>query len=249
VDSYLPLPVARYNSFHGESLFAWVTTSLSPTVIRPLYELELNKSGLGDRIYRSYYNKYGPAYAGSENIEEIYRDAALIVRDVTLGKRQPEPNEIRYLTTAYFDGYAAMASDLYNWMLLSGGVKDLDIKTDLVVLDNFIGNKITPSIPKFVEATEKLDEFKRRYDSFINDPDSIQAERFYEKYPEADAIVAIYNQHVNRARQLRRLTTYDEVHADTPRERKAIKEMNDKDRDVLRKQTIAFYEEFKDQIK
>jgi hypothetical protein len=249
VDSYLPLPVARYNPFHGESLFAWVTTSLSPTVIRPLYELELNKSGLGDRIYRSYYNKYGPAYAGSENIEEIYRDAALIVRDVTLGKRQPEPNEIRYLTTAYFDGYAAMASDLYNWMLLSGGVKDLDIKTDLVVLDNFIGNKITPSIPKFVEATEKLDEFKRRYDSFINDPDSVQAERFYEKYPEADAIVAIYNQHVNRARQLRRLTTYDEVHADTPRERKAIKEMNDKDRDVLRKQTIAFYEEFKDQIK
>jgi dUTPase len=246
-DSYLPLPVARYNPF-DESLFTWASSSLLPTLIRPMYELNVNVSGLGHRISRSYYNKYGPAYAGSENIEEIYRDAALLIRDISMGEYMPEPNEIRYITTAYFDGVAAILADSYNWMLLSGGAKDFDPKTDLIVLDNFIGNKIRPSVPKYQEANKELDKFKEKYDSFVNDPDPARAAEFRAKYPNADAIVAMYNRHISNVNQFRKITTYEEVHADSPRERKRVKEMNDDNRDVLMNQITSLYETFKDEI-
>ena len=248
IDSYLPLPVARYNPFHGESLFVWATTSLAPTIVRPLYEYTLNMSGLGHRIYRSYYNKYGPAYTGSENIEEIYRDLALLVRDVTLGEKEPEPNEIRYLTTAYFDGVAAILADSYNLYLNMNGTKDFDVKTDLIALDNFIGNKTRPAIAEFQKADRELAKFKRRYDSFINDPRPEKAEEFRTRFPEADSIVALYNMHITRMNQYRRISSYDEVHADGPRERKRIAEEHKRNKDVMMNQVSALYETFKDQI-
>ena len=246
-DSYLPLPVARYNPF-DENFFTWASSSLLPTAIRPMYELNVNMNGLGQRIYRSYYNKYGPSYAGSENIEEIYRDAALLIRDISMGEYRPEPNEIRYVATSYLDGIAALSADFYSWNLLASGAKDLDVKTDLVVVDNFIGNKIRPSMPKFQEANKELQDFKEKYNSFVNDPDPARAAEFRAKYPNADAIVLLYNRHTSNMSQFREITNYEEVHADSPRERKRIKEKNDVSRDVLMDQVTALYETFKEEI-
>jgi len=115
-DSYLPLPVARYNPI--DAPFNWLISSLMPTYLRPFYEHNVNMSGLGQSIYRDYYNRYGPALAGSANIEEMYRSIAVNIRDATGGRYQPDPSEVRYFLTAYADGLAAIASDFTNVSLV-----------------------------------------------------------------------------------------------------------------------------------
>jgi len=247
VDSFLPLPFARYNP--AESPFNWVMSSVLPTSIRPFYELGVNMSGLGQNIYRSYYNKYGPAFAGSENVEEMYRDIAKGIREATLGKYEPDPNVIRYVLTSYVDGAAAMSADIYNlWLTFGTDKKDFDPKTDTVFFDNFVGNKISPSFVKFEKANAELEAFKKRYDSFIVDPDSANTRRFLEKYPDAPAIVGIYNRQLSTLRQFREATTFGEIYVDTPKERKDYKKEMNKVRDVYMDQVSALYETYKDKM-
>ena len=247
VDSFLPLPFARYNPF--DSPFNWIMSSTLPTILRPAFELGVNMSGLGQSIYRSYYNRFGPAFAGSENVEEMYRDVAKYIREASLGKYQPDPNVVRYIMTAYGDGIAGMAADIYNqWLLFGSESKDFDPKTDMVVFDNFIGNKVSPSFIKFEKANDKLEDFKKRYDSFVNDPNPANVERFLAEYPDAPGIVAIYNKQISNLRQFREATVFGEVYSDTPQERKNYKKEMNKIRDVYMDQVTALYEAYKDKI-
>jgi hypothetical protein len=103
-------------------------------------------------------------------------------------------------------------------------------------------------MPKFQEANKELQDFKEKYNSFVNDPDPARAAEFRAKYPNADAIVLLYNRHTSNMSQFREITNYEEVHADSPRERKRIKEKNDVSRDVLMDQVTALYETFKEEI-
>jgi hypothetical protein len=247
VDSFLPLPFARYNPF--DSPFNWFMSSVLPTSIRPMFELGVNMSGLGSNIYRSYYNRFGPAFSGSENVEEMYRDVAKLVREASLGKYQPDPNVIRYGVTAYFDGAASVLADSYNlWLTFGSESKDFDPKTDTVFFDNFIGNKVSPSFVKFEKANNELEAFKKRVDSFMNDPDSANTRRFLEKYPDAPGIVAIYNKQISALRQFREATVFGEIYADTPKERKDYKKEMNKIRDVYMDQVTALHEAYKDKI-
>lgn len=247
VDSFLPLPFARYNPF--DSPFNWFMSSVLPTSLRPFFEYGVNVNGLGQSIYRSYYNRFGPSFSGSENVEEAYRDIAKMIREATLGEYQPDPNVVRYILTSYIDGVAAMGADIYNlWLSFGTESKDFDPKTDMVFFDNFIGNKVSPSFIKFEDANKELEAFKKRYDSFIVDPDSENTRRFLAKYPDAPAIVGLYNKQVSNLRQFREMTTFGEIYADTPQERKDYKKEMNKIRDVYMDQVTALYEAYKDKM-
>ena len=246
VDSYLPLPVARYNPI--DSPFNWLMSSLMPTAARPFFEYGVNMSGTGQSIYRDYYNRYGPAYAGSENIEEMYRYASKGILAATDGRVQYDPNELRYLATAYADGVVSILSDLVNIGLVAAGQKDFDPKTDLVILDSYIGNKISPSVITFNKARERIDVLKRGYDTAINNPDPAFAERFIKKYPNAPAIVYIYNQQIASLSNLREMTAVGEIYAETPKDRKNYKKEINKTRDVYMNQVDSLYKTYEEDI-
>jgi hypothetical protein len=245
-DSYLPLPVARYNPI--DSPFNWLISSIMPTYLRPFYEHNVNMSGLGQAIHRDYYNRYGPALAGSENIEEMYRYIAVGIRNATGGRYQPEPGEIRYFLTAYIDGIAAIASDFTNLGLVASGDKGFDPKTDLIILDSYIGNKISPDLVQFGKARPRIEALKRGYDSAISSPDPAYRERFLRDNPNAPVIVYIYNQQLAAMRRFRQQTTAPEVFAQTPKERKELVKEFNKTRDVLMGQVGGLYEQYQEDI-
>jgi hypothetical protein len=245
-DSYMPLPFARYNPI--DSPFNWMISSLMPSALRPFYEYNVNMSGLGQSIYRDYYNRYGPAYAGSENIEEAYRYAAEMASEATDGRIQKDPNEIRYIATAYLDGVASMAADIVNLGLVAKGAKDFDPKTDLLILDSFIGNKISPSLIEFNKARERLDVLKRGYDTAINSPNAKLRESFLKNNPNAPGIVAMYNQQISALREFREATVVGEIYAETPAERKQYKKEMNKIRDLYMDQVGNLYKTYEDDI-
>lgn len=245
-DSYLPLPVARYNPI--DSPFNWLISSIMPTYLRPFYEHNVNMSGLGQAIHRDYYNRYGPALAGSENIEEMYRYIAVNIRNATGGRYQPEPGEIRYFLTAYIDGIAAIASDFTNLGLIASGDKGFDPKTDLIILDSYIGNKISPDLVQFGRARPRIEALKRGYDSAINSPDPAYRERFLRDNPNAPLIVHVYNQQLADMRRFRQQTTAPEVFSKTPKERKELVKEFNKTRDVLMGQVANLYESYQEDI-
>jgi len=246
-DSFFPLPVARFNPL--DSPINWMFASFSPSVVRPFYEYAVNMNGLGQSIHRNYYNRYGPAYAGSQNTEEFFWGTAKIIGESSGGRWQPEPNEVRFWMTAYADGAAAIMSDLVNLGLtFATNEKDFDPKTDLVFLDNYIGNKISPDLIQFSKASPRIEVLKRGFDSAINSPNENFRNRFLKDNPNAPAIVYIYNQQLAAMRRFRSMTTDAEVFAKTPKERKALQEDFNKSRDILMGQVVSLYKQYQDDI-
>jgi hypothetical protein len=245
-DSFLPLPIARYNP--TDAPLVWLFDSSLPTVVRPIFESIANMSGTGQTIYRDYYNKYGPAYGGSENVEEMYRYITDTINKATLGRYQFDPAQVRFFLTAYADGFAGIGADMTNIVLAAKGVKDFDIKTDTVFLDSFIGNKISPSLIKYGDARKKLEILKRGYDTAINNPDEEFQRRFLEKYPEAPAIVQIYNMQTAQLNKVSQATNAYAMYAETPADRKAFKKEMNGVRDMYMDQVSSLYEAYKDDI-
>ena len=246
IDSYIPLPFARFNPF--DAPLNWVIGSALPTPLRTFYEYNTNMSGLGQSIYRDYYNRYGPAFAGSENIEEAYRYAADAINKITLGRYQPEPSEVRFLTTAYFDGPAAIVADAVNIGLALSPAKDFDIKTDTVFLDSFVGNKISPALIKFNKANTRIEKLKRGYDTAINSPDPRYRERFLKEYPNAPAIIYVYNKQLAQLSEISQAMSAPLVYAETPKERKELRKEFDKVRDLHMNQVVKWYETYQEDI-
>jgi len=246
LDSYVPIPFARFNPF--DNPFIWTVNSFAPTPIRPYFEYAFNTSSLGQSIYRDYYNRYGPAYGGSENIEEAYRYAAQAVSKISNGRYQPEPKEVRFWTTAYFDGPAAILADAVNISLVLNSAKDFDPKTDTVFLDSFIGTKISPALIKFNKANTRLEVLKRGYDTAINSPDPALRESFLRDNPNAPAIVAVYNKQVAALGQISQAASTPQVFAKSIQDRKKLNKTFNEVRDLYMNQTVKWYETYQDDI-
>lgn len=246
LDSYVPLPFARFNPL--DNPFIWAVNSLMPTPVKPFFEYAFNTSSLGQSIYRDYYNRYGPAYGGSENIEEAYRYAAQAVSSMSLGRYQPEPKEIRFFTTAYFDGFAAILADGVNIGLVLNSAKDFDPKTDTVILDSFVGTKISPTLIKFNKANTRLEIMKRGYDTAINSPNAELRARFLREYPNAPAIVAVYNKQVAAINQVSKAAAAPQVFAESIQERKKLNKTFNGMKDIHMNQMVKWYETYQEDI-
>jgi len=247
LDSFLPLPVARFNPLDNPVI--WAFDSFMPTALRGFFEHTVNVSGLGQQIYRDYHNRFGPAFTGSENIQEMYKDLSKLIADTTDQRILWEPSEIKFFLSMYIDGVASLAADAYDLTFgLAMGRKDFDPKTDLIVLDSYIGNKTSPAVVNFEKARERIEILKRGYTTAINNPNPAVATRFLERYPNAPVVDALYNDFVADIRELRSDMAVGEVYAETPKERKAFKKEMNKIRDIQMNRVSNLYEEYKKDI-
>ena len=55
-ESFLPLPVSKINKFEHPT--AWAVDSITPSVLRPLFEFTMNMDGLGREIYNDRQSRY-----------------------------------------------------------------------------------------------------------------------------------------------------------------------------------------------
>jgi dUTPase len=246
LDSYVPLPFARFNPL--DNPFIWTVNSLAPAPIRPLFEYAFNTSSLGQSIYRDYYNRYGPAYGGSENIEEAYRYAAQAISSMSLGRYQPEPKEVRFFATGYLDGPASILADAVNINLVLNSAKDFDPKTDTVFLDSYIGTKIEPVLIKFNKANTRLEVLKRGYDTAMNSPNPELRTRFLREYPNAPAIITVYNKQVATLNRASQISAAPQVFADSIQERKKLNKTFNGIKNIHMNQIVKWYETYQDDI-
>jgi dUTPase len=246
LDSYIPLPFARFNPF--DNPFIWTVNSLAPAPVRPLFEYAFNTSSLGQSIYRDYYNRYGPAYGGSENIEEAYRYAAQAASLISLGRYQPEPKEVRFFATGYLDGPASILADAVNIGLVLNSAKDFDPKTDTVFLDSFIGTKIEPVLIKFNKANTRLEVLKRGYDTAMNSPNPELRTRFLREYPNAPAIIAVYNKQVATLNRASQVAAAPQVFAESIQERKKLNKTFTQIKNVHMNQIVKWYETYQEDV-
>lgn len=247
LDSFVPLPFARFNPL--DNFMVWAFDSAMPTPLRGFFEHTVNVSGLGQQIYRDYHNRYGPAFTGSENIQEMYKDLSKMIANYTDQRILVEPSEIKFFLSMYVDGIASFAADAYDISFgLMAGRKDFDPKTDLIFLDSYIGNKTSPAVTNFEKARERIEIMKRGYNAAKNNPNPEAFDRFLQKYPNAPAVVSLYDDFVNDISELRQDMAVGEVYAESPKERKAFKKEMNKIRDVYMNRVSNVYDEYEDEI-
>jgi GH24 family phage-related lysozyme (muramidase) len=199
LDSYLPLPVARFNPIEHPT--AWAITSSVPSFMRPAVEYAFNVDGLGRQIYRDRQNRYGDAYTGSDNVPEIYREAAIMLSDATNGEVDWSPGEINFFANSYLDGISRILHGTRGVTLAMAGEKEIDAKKDLLFVDGFLGTKSSVDAKKFQEVKEKMekmDSMLKKFKSVAESTgDTTQLQRYLEREPMSPYLAQLYNKSVN----------------------------------------------------
>lgn len=250
LDSYVPLPIARYNPFNHP--IAWLLDSAMPSPFRGLVEYGLNVNGVGSPIYRDYYNKYGPTMVSNENTPQSYQDLANGIAKFTNNRYMFEPNELKFVASLYFDGIANLASSAYD--MIGNQIRqerNFDPKQDLPFVGSFISNKINTVARDYYDSSTKLGSFKQGYEAALNSPDEKALDRFLAEFPDAPAIVAIYKQQDQGLKKLQEPINLISNYAKTPKERKAQTEEINEAKKAYMAASVQLYEsnpEFKKQI-
>ena len=199
-DSFLPLPVARFNPVEHPG--AWLVESAAPAFARPFLEYTFNVDGLGRQIYRDRQNRYGDAYTGSDNVPEMYREAAIMLSDATNGEIDWSPGEINFFANSYMDGISRILHGSRGIALALAGEKEIDVKKDLLFVDGFLGTKSSVDAKKFEEVRqkmEKMDSMLKKFKSVgESSGDYTQLQRYLEREPMAPYLAQLYNRSVNR---------------------------------------------------
>lgn len=246
LDSYVPLPVARYNPWGN--LGVWALDSVMPTAARGIFEYAVNLDGLGRQVYRDYHNRFGPAYVSGGSAQEAYRDLSKYLADVTNQSVAMEPSEIKFFLSTYFDGGAALAADLYDLGGLVAGKRDFDPKQDLFIFDSFFGSKVDKNVSNYQEVRNKVDRFRQGYMNAENSPREGAINRFMEAYPNAGGIAWRYNQLINDVNQYNKDMAVRVARAETPRERQRLEDEARDTRTLQMRRIIDMYEQNKKEI-
>lgn len=246
LDSYLPLPVARYNPWGN--LGVWALDSVMPTAARGMFEYAVNIDGLGRQIYRDYHNRFGPAYVPGGSTQEAYRDLSKWLADVTNQSVALEPSEAKFLLSTFIDAGAAMAADFYDLSDLFAGRRDFDPKQDLLIFDSFFGTKIDKDVSNYQEVRNKVERFRQGYTNAANSPREGAINRFVEEYPNAGGIAWRYNQLINDMNQYNKNLSTRLARAEDPRERQRIEDEARKTRRLQMRRIINMYEQNKKEI-
>jgi hypothetical protein len=227
-----------------ETPIAWLVDSVTPSVGRPLVEFVMNKNGLGHEIKNDAASrKLGDAYTGGDNIPEIYKQAAAYMAEVTLGAINISPNVLYFFANSYMDGISVLAEQSYGTHDLLTGRKDFDPKTDLILLNSFIGSKSSVDSREFSKVTKQIEKIQEKLNMFKD-----RAPEAYVKYisenPFSEIISESYNKQVNgelrdlraEANKIRTERIY------TPAERKDLLQVNLMMQNIIKRNMI---EEFK----
>ena len=195
MDSFLPIPTSRINPF--ENFGAWLIDSATPSAARPVVEFVLNVDAMGNPIYNSRAGKYADAFSGSTRPSELHRQITETIFNMTDGEVSVSPDTVAFALNNYADGINHLAENSYNMFLTATGDKEFDAKKDTFILRSFIGRNSNYDARKFAEAEKEIKNLAQRMKTFEDLGTPEQVLRFYQKNPNADILVDIYNRGVN----------------------------------------------------
>jgi hypothetical protein len=180
-----------------EHPMTWFVDSLTPSAGRPLVEYVMNRNGLGHEIKNDAASrKMGDAYTGGDNVPEIYKDAAAYFAEGTLGFLNISPNELYFFANSYIDGISVLAEQAYGINDLVSGEKNFNPKTDIFLLNSFIGTKSSVDSREFAKVSKQIEKIGTELSMFKKaSPETYLS--YIEKNPFAEAVVASYNKQVN----------------------------------------------------
>jgi hypothetical protein len=193
VDSFMPIPVSRISPVDSPANF--FIDSAIPSIARPFTEYISNMNALGAPIYSNRQYKYGGAYTGGDSIPEIYKDAAKSIFNMTDGDQNISPNVLYFFASNYADGVVNIASTARNLYLASQGKKDFDIKSDSILLNNYVGKASNYDARQYDAIRKQIEEKKGKLDMLKNSPEEYAT--YVSNHPLDQMIVDIYNQQAN----------------------------------------------------
>lgn len=199
-DSFLPIPISRIPP--TESPGKWLIDSITPSVLRPMFEYLMNTNGIGQAINSANTRKYGEAFTGGDKIPDAYKDTARYVYSSTQGAWDMSPNTMYFLANSYMDGLSRLGETGYSWVNLTKGEKIFNPKTDLALIGSFFGSKSNVDSREFTSIGTKLKDLDQRIKT-LSDKDPVAYAKFIANNPMADAAVGLYNSelvNINRIR-------------------------------------------------
>ena len=199
-DSFLPIPISRIPP--TESPGKWAIDSITPSVLRPMFEYFMNTNGIGQAINSANTRKYGEAFTGGDKIPDLYKDTARDIYSATQGAWDFSPNTMYFFANSYLDGISRVGETAYSWTNLIKGEKIFNPKTDLALIGSFFGSKSNVDSREFTSVETKLKDLSQRIKT-LYDKDPVAYARFTANNPMADAAVGLYNSelvNINRIR-------------------------------------------------
>jgi len=219
LDSFIPLPVSRISPLDHPLQFT--LDSIMPSIGRPLLEMGMNMDGLGRQIYNNRQSRFGEAYTGGDNVPELYKLAARTWFDET--NMDVGPGVLYFLANNYADGVSRIMHNSYNTALWLSGDKEFNAKTDLMVLDSFVGSKSNFDARQWQKIEDDLKE-RQKIVNMLKDNKPVQYAEYLAAHPLDQMLVDMYNKDVNGyLRDLRAdANKYRAMDGLSPKDRKAI---------------------------
>jgi len=188
MDSYVPIPISKMPV--SEEPLNWAMDTIMPSVLRPFYEYNVNKNGIGQAINSASNRRMADAFTGGDRIPEIYKDASRYIFRNTGGEWSPSPNTLYFFANSYLDGVSRIAQQQYNMQISSE--RDFNPKNDLPLFGSFFGAKSNVDSREFGKAEEKILEISKILNTIKKAAPDVAAV-YFSKHPMHQVLVDSYN--------------------------------------------------------
>jgi len=188
MDSYVPIPISKMPV--SEEPLNWAMDTIMPSVLRPFYEYNVNKNGIGQAINSASNRRMADAFTGGDRIPEIYKDASRYIFRNTGGEWSPSPNTLYFFANSYLDGVSRIAQQQYNMQISSE--RDFNPKTDVPLFGSFFGAKSNVDSREFGKAEEKILEISKILNTIKKAAPDVAAV-YFSKHPMHQVLVDSYN--------------------------------------------------------
>jgi hypothetical protein len=194
LDSFMPLPFSRIPITEEPGKFA--IDSITPSVLRPIFEYYMNTNALGQQIYNNRQSRYGDAYTGGDNIPEAYKFATQLLVESTNGAINWSPNVMYFFFNNYADGAAALFNSPVNMALWLSGKKDFNAHTDTMFFDSFFGTRSNIDAREWSKVEKDLENRAEKIKMFKSDP--VQYYEYLAKNPFDAMLTKMYDGDANK---------------------------------------------------
>jgi hypothetical protein len=188
MDSYVPIPISKMPV--SEEPLNWAMDTIMPSVLRPFYEYNVNKNGIGQAINSASNRRMADAFTGGDRIPEMYKDAARYIFNNTGGEWDVGPNTLYFFANSYLDGVSRVAQQQYNMQIANE--RDFNPKNDLPLFGSFFGAKSNVDSREFGKAEEKIKEIVKKLNS-LEKADPEARYKYFENHPMHRSIIDIYD--------------------------------------------------------
>ena len=239
LDSFVPIPVSRMSAVENPGM--WFIDSITPSALRPIVELIVNKNGLGQDIKNTASSRrMGDAFLGGDNIPESYKDIATYANVATGGFIDVSPNVMYFLFNSYMDGPARLGDLVYNSMYLATGEKEFKAKTDVPLIGSFIGAAPNVDGREWTSTEKQILEMKRR----LNAPNPDAVDKFLDRNPLAEIVTSLYDKNLTELNRLRKEGNDIRAAGYSPKDRVQLLEMNKMEQNMIKANLVEMFKDY-----